>query len=229
MTENIEPKAAAPTAHVGKRALYFGTGVLLVLAGALGIGGWGAYQEHRAALQTTQRHHDFVPTVQVAEVRSAGDTFTVSLPATTQALTTANIFARASGYIDKRPADIGDRVKANQLLAQITAPELDHQIEQAKATLELDRASLQQTQANMDLARITWNRDKPLVAEGWTTRQQGSIDQQNLKALEASLAVAQQNIAAQEAQLRVLNQQKAYQTVVATFDGVVSQRYIDVG
>ena len=83
--------------------------------------------------------------------------------------------------------------------------------------------------ANLDLARITWNRDRPLVAEGWTTRQQGSIDQQNLKALEAAVDVAQQNIAAQEAQLRVLNQEKAYQTVAAPFDGVVTQRNIDVG
>jgi RND family efflux transporter MFP subunit len=162
-------------------------------------------------------------------VRDTGETITVSLPATTQAFTTANIFARASGYIDKRPADIGDRVKAGQLLAEITAPELDHQIEQANATLELDRATLRQNQANMDLAQITWNRDKPLVAEGWTTRQQGSIDQQNLKALQAAVGVAQQNIAAQEAQLRVLNQQKVYQTVVAPFDGVVTQRNIDVG
>ena len=77
MTENTEPTAATPTVHGGKRAAYFGMGVLLVLAGALGIGGWGAYQERHAALQTSQRHHDFVPTVQVAEVRSAGDTFTV--------------------------------------------------------------------------------------------------------------------------------------------------------
>jgi RND family efflux transporter MFP subunit len=81
----------------------------------------------------------------------------------------------------------------------------------------------------MDLARITWTRDRPLVAEGWTTRQQGSIDQQNLKALEASVGVAQQNISAQEAQLRVLNQAKVYQTVSAPFDGVVTQRNIDVG
>ena len=68
-----------------------------------------------------------------------------------------------------------------------------------------------------------------MVAEGWTTQQQGSIDQQNLKALEAAVGVAQQSIAAQEAQLRVLNQEKAYQTVTAPFDGVVTQRNIDVG
>ncbi len=214
---------------LGRRAAYFGVGIVLVVVGALAVGGWSSYTETRNALETSRRHRDFVPAVRVAEVRDGGDTISVSLPATTQAFTTANIFARASGYIDKRPADIGDRVKDGQLLAEITAPELDHQIEQAKATLELDRATLRQNQANMDLAQITWNRDKPLVAEGWTTRQQGSIDQQNLKALEAAVGVAQQNIAAQEAQLRVLNQQKTYQTVVAPFDGVVTQRNIDVG
>ena len=74
----------------------------------------------------------------------------ITLPATTSAFTTANIFARASGYIDKRNVDIGDRVKAGELLAEITAPELDHQIAQAQATLKQTEATLQQNQANMD-------------------------------------------------------------------------------
>ncbi|MEI9899995.1 MAG: efflux RND transporter periplasmic adaptor subunit [Hyphomicrobium sp.] len=203
--------------------------VLVALAGAVGIGARNAYVEKQSALQTSERHRTFVPTVQVAEVNDAGPTISVSLPGTTQALTTANIFARASGYVDKRPVDIGDRVKTGDLLAEITAPELDHQIEQAKATLDFDRAQLQQQKANRDLATITWNRDRPLVAEGWTTRQQGSIDEQNLKALDAAVNSAQQNITAQEAQLRVLEQQKSYQTVVAPFDGIVTQRNIDVG
>ena len=229
VVDNAQPQSSGGGARIGRRAGYFGLGVLLLLVGAISIGGWSAYMQSHDALKTSQRHRDFVPTVRVAEVRESGDKITVSLPATTQAFTTANIFARASGYIDKRTADIGDHVKANQLLAQITAPELDHQIEQAQATLEQDRATLRQNVANLDLARITWNRDRPLVAEGWTTRQQGSIDQQSLKALEAAVDVAQQNIAAQEAQLRVLNQEKAYQTVAAPFDGVVTQRNIDVG
>jgi len=237
MTEKEQLRVVAPTSapsdggalKVGRRAAYLGIVVVLVAVGSIAVGGWSSYTETRNALETSRHHQDFVPAVRVAEVRDTGETISVSLPATTQAFTTANIFARASGYIDERPADIGDRVKAGQLLAEITAPELDHQIEQAKATLELDRATLRQNQANMDLAQITWNRDKPLVAEGWTTRQQGSIDQQNLKALQAAVGVAQQNIAAQEAQLRVLNQQKVYQTVVAPFDGVVTQRNIDVG
>lgn len=221
--------SAAGQPKIMRRAALLGLIVLVVLAGAVGVGARDAYRQSQSALETAKRHRDFVPTVQVAEVRDAGPTISVSLPGTTQALTTANIFARASGYIDKRPVDIGDKVKAGDLLAQITAPELDHQIEQAKATLDLGRANLQQQKANRDLAQITWNRDRPLVAQGWTTRQQGSIDEQNLKALDAAVASAQQSISAQEAQLRVLGQQKAYQTVVAPFNGVVTQRNIDVG
>jgi RND family efflux transporter MFP subunit len=227
--DGAPPVPAPDSGKVGKRVVMLGVGMLVMLAAALGIGGWGAYTESRSAQQTAERHRNFIPTVRVAEVRDAGDTITVSLPGTTQALTTANMFARASGYITKRPVDIGDKVKAYQLLAEITAPELDHQIEQAKATLEQNQATLRQNQANLDLAQITWNRDRPLVAEGWTTRQQGSIDQQNLKALGAAVGAARQTIAAQEATLRVLEQAKAYQTVVAPFDGVVTARNIDVG
>lgn len=223
------PGAAGAPRKSGRWSSLLGLMALVGLAVALGIGARSAYLESSSALHTAQHQRNFVPKVEVAEVSDAGPTISVALPGTTQALTTANIFARASGYIDKRNVDIGDKVKAGELLAQITAPELDHQIEQAKATLDLNRATLNQQKANRDLAQITWNRDRPLVAEGWTTRQQGSIDEQNLKALDAAVGVAQQNIAAQEAQLRVLQQEKTYQTVSAPFDGVVTQRNIDVG
>ncbi|HET6320612.1 MAG TPA: efflux RND transporter periplasmic adaptor subunit [Hyphomicrobium sp.] len=217
------------SAKLGWRAAVFGGLVLLLLAGAVGIGAYNAYRKQQSAQETANRNRTFVPTVQVAEVRDAGQIISVSLPGTTQAFTTANIFARASGYIDKRTVDIGDKVKEGDLLVQITAPELDHEIDQARATVDLNRANLQQQKANRDLAQITWNRDRPLVAQGWTTRQQGSVDEQNLKALDAAVNSAQQSISAQEARLRTLQQEKAYQTVTAPFDGVVTQRNTDVG
>ncbi|HWK39021.1 MAG TPA: efflux RND transporter periplasmic adaptor subunit [Hyphomicrobium sp.] len=227
--EQREMTQAAGRPRIGWRAALLGVLVLLLLAGAVGMGARNAYRQSQSALDTANRNRAFVPTVQVAEVRSAGQTINVSLPGTTQAFTTANIYARASGYIDKRPVDIGDKVKEGDLLVQITAPELDHEIEQAKATLDLNRANLRQQKANRDLAQITWNRDRPLVAQGWTTRQQGSIDEQNLKALDAAVASVEQSISAQEARIRTLEQQKAYQTVTAPFDGVVTQRNTDVG
>ena len=153
----------------------------------------------------------------------------VNWPGTTEAFEQANIFARASGYISKREVDIGSRVKAGQLLVEITAPELDHQIAQAEATLAQMRASLQQAKANRDLAQVTWDRDKPLVQKGWVTPQQGDTDRLSLQGQDAAVNVAEANITAQEAQLRVLHQQKVYQSVVAPFDGVITQRNIDVG
>jgi RND family efflux transporter MFP subunit len=152
-----------------------------------------------------------------------------TLPATTSAFSTANIFARASGYIGTRQVDIGDRVKEGQLLVQIVAPELDHQIAQAQATLAQFDAAVVQAQASYELARVTWQRDSPLVSQGWVTLQQGTVDQQTLKAQEAAVGVAKANVDAQKALLQVLNQQKAYQRVVAPFDGVITQRNIDVG
>ena len=162
-------------------------------------------------------------------VRPSAATDVVSLPATTSAFSAANIFARASGYIAKREVDIGDHVKAGQLLAEIVAPELDHQISQAEATLGQLQAGLQQAQANRELAKVTWDRDGPLVKQGWLTAQQGTTDVQTLKAQEAAVSVAQSNVVAEQAQLQVLQQQKIYQRVVAPFDGVITQRNVDIG
>jgi RND family efflux transporter MFP subunit len=162
-------------------------------------------------------------------VRPAGATVSVTLPATTSAFEAANVFARSTGYIVRRHVDIGDRVKAGELLAEITAPELDHQIAQAQANLTQLQAALQQAQANRDLANSNWSRDKPLVEKGWVTPQQGDNDRLTLAAQTAAVAVAQANVKQQQAQLMVLGQQKDYQRVVAPFDGVITQRNIDVG
>ncbi len=211
------------------RGWTLGLGLLVVLAAALAFGAYRSYSQNLQAVATTQQRRDFVPTLRAEAVQASGDYVAVTLPATTAAFSVANIFARASGYIDKRNVDIGDHVKEGELLVQIVAPELDHQIAQAKATLAQLEATVQQTQANKELARVTWGRDSPLVDKGWVTPQQGSIDVQTLKAQEAAVGVAEANAAAQRAQIQVLTQQKAYQRVVAPFDGVITQRNVDVG
>jgi RND family efflux transporter MFP subunit len=206
-----------------------GLGVLLPLAVGVAYGASQHDALDRQVMRTTERQRDLVPTVRVAKLRAADSEITVSLPATTLAFASANIFARANGYIETRKVDIGDHVKAGDLLAQITAPELDHQIAQAEATLNQTQATLQQTQASRDLARVTNDRDSDLVKKGWVTPQQGDTDRLTLNAQQAAIAVAQANIAAQQALIRVLRQQKAYQSVVAPFDGIITQRNVDTG
>lgn len=206
-----------------------GAAVLVLLLAALASGVWRHYREHRQIVSLAEQHRDFVPSVRVAAVRASPPTFSVSLPATTSPFATANIFARASGYITERDVDIGSSVKAGDRLAIITAPELDHQIAQAEATLAQAQASYRQLVANRDLAQVTWNRDSTLVRQGWVTQQQGDTDRLTLAAQTQAAQAADEAIKSQQAQLLVLRQQKDYQQVVAPFAGIVTQRNVDVG
>ena len=222
----VEERKSKPRGRGGR---WLGLAALLALGAGLAFGAWRYETQHQETLATSEQRADFVPSLRVATIKPSDRAVLVSLPGTTSAFTQANIFARASGYIDKRNVDIGDHVKEGQLLAQITAPELDHQIAQAEANLNQTQATLRQNQANADLANVTLQRDKPLVDKGWVTLQQGDADRLGLQAQQATIGVAQSNIAAQQAQLSVLRQQKDYQSVVAPFDGVITQRNIDVG
>jgi RND family efflux transporter MFP subunit len=221
-------RAPAKPPHARGRWL-FAAVAFLPLVGGVAFGAREHYTAQRDVQSFAQERRDFVPTVRVAQVRASDSTDTVTQPATTLAFEAANIFARATGYIETRKVDIGDHVKAGDLLAQITAPELDHQIAQAQATLAQNQATLRQTIASRDLARVTSERDGKLVQQGWVTLQQGDTDRLTLQAQEAAIGVAESNVAAQQALLRVLGQQKDYQRVVAPFDGVITQRNVDNG
>ncbi len=214
---------------MSRTARMLGVGVLLALVATVATGAWSHLSQYRQVMATAEQRRDFVPTIRVGTVRASEADRVVSLPGTTSAFATANIFARASGYVDQRNVDIGDRVKAGQLLATIVAPELDHQIAQAEATLKQLQSTLQQRKAARELARVTWERDKPVVQKGWLPQQQGTIDEQTLRQQEATVKEARNNVVAQEAQVNVLHQQKIYQSVVAPFDGVITQRNIDIG
>jgi RND family efflux transporter MFP subunit len=153
----------------------------------------------------------------------------VTLPGTTLAFEQADIYARASGYVSKRNVDIGDRVTAGQLLAEISAPEVDYQVAQLQNSVQQAEATTRQNEANRSLAQVTWGRDAVLVNQGWVTRQQGDTDRYTYQAQQHAAQAAQKNAEAMQAQLNTTNQQKIYQQVVAPFDGVVTQRNIDVG
>jgi RND family efflux transporter MFP subunit len=207
----------------------FALGGFVLLASGLTLGSWKDYSLKHQVTATAREEHDFVPSLRVATVESNAGSVSVTLPGTTAAFAAANIYARATGYIAKRNVDIGDRVKAGDLLAELAVPELDHQISQNEATLDQLKSALQQARANRDLAQVTWNRDAPLVQKGWFTPQQGDTDRLTLDSRAAAVAVAEANVAAQEDLLKVLRQNRDYALVVAPFDGVITQRNVDVG
>ena len=228
------PAADGPPRHRsrGRRrwgGRLFALGGFSLLAGGLALGAWGSWSLQQQARATAQEERDFVPTLRVATVESSPGTYSVNLPCTTAAFASASIFARATGYIDKRNVDIGDRVKAGDLLAQLAVPELDDEIAQGEATLDQLKSSLDQAEQSMNLAQDTWNRDEPLVRQGWVTQQQGVVDVQTLKARQAAVAVAKNNVTAQESTVKRLRHTRDYALVIAPFDGIITQRNVDIG
>ncbi len=221
------PHPRGPRGGAGRRL--FGLAVLVAVVAALAFGVWQHYQQDRQVAATAAQQATFVPSVRVEQVAQRHGPLHVSLPGTTLAFEQADIYARASGYVLKRNVDIGDHVKAGQLLAEITAPEVDDQIAQLQNNVQQLEATTRQNEANRSLAQVTWGRDSVLVNQGWVTRQQGDTDRYTLQAQQHATQAAQNSAAAMQAQLQSTNQQKIYQQVLAPFDGVVTQRNIDVG
>ena len=119
-----------------------------------------AMRRPREALKTRQ---DAVPVVRAMEVKTDQAPRVVDLPGTMQAFDSATLYARATGYIGKRNVDIGSRVHAGDVLAIITAPDLDQQLAQARAQLAQMQAALLQAQAGRSLAAVTNQRTSRLV------------------------------------------------------------------
>src|SRR5216683_2112455 len=223
-----EPLPHRPGPRGGGRRL-FGVAALALILTMLSFGVWQHFKQHRDVAATAEQEATFAPSVRVERVTQRQGRMHLSLPGTTLAFEQADIFARTTGYVLKRYVDIGDRVKAGQLLAEITAPEVDDQIAQFQNTLAQAQETQHQNEANRALAQVTTMRSSVLTKQGWTTQQQGDTDRFNYEAQQHAAQAAQYNAAATQAQLKYTNQQKLFQQVVAPFDGVVTQRNIDVG
>jgi RND family efflux transporter MFP subunit len=145
------------------------------------------------------------------------------------AFQSATLFARATGYISTRNVDIGSKVRKGDVLAVIAAPDLDQQLEQARAQLVQFEAAVQQAQADADLSHVTEQRTSRLVAQGWSSAQQGDQDRLTLASRTAALSVARANVVAQQAAVNRLIQLTSFEQIVAPFDGVITSRLVDVG
>ncbi len=224
-----EPSPSGPIGRGGSGRRLLGLGVLMLFTAALALGVWRHYEQRRQVMDTAEQQANFVPSVRVEAVAQRFGRLHVTLPATTLGFEAANIYARASGYVLKRYVDIGDHVKAGQLLAEITAPEVEDQIAQYQNSVQQAHQTRNQNLAQQSLNQVTWGRDSVLVNQGWVTKQQGDVDRYTLQAQQHATTAAHYSAAAMQAQLSYYNQQKIYQQVVAPFDGVITQRNIDVG
>lgn len=151
------------------------------------------------------------------------------LPGNIAAFYSGSLFARASGYVTAWNKDIGAHVTKGEILATISAPDLDQQLEEARAQLMQLQASVEQAQANSDLGKVTDQRTAQLVAQGWTSKEQGDTDHLTAAARVAAVDVAKANVAAQQAAVNRLEELKRFEDIKAPFDGVVTARNVDLG
>ncbi len=151
------------------------------------------------------------------------------LPGTLGAFNMSSLFPRASGYIADWREDIGARVTKGEILATISAPDLDQQFAEAKAQLVQLDAAVQQAQANADLGQATDLRTARLVVQGWSSKEQGDTDRLTAASRTAALAVAKANVATQEAVVGRLRELTRFEQILAPFDGVVTARNVDIG
>ncbi len=170
-----------------------------------------------------------LPAVEVIQVRNAPPASDLTIPGTTTPFIQANVYARANGYLKRRYVDIGDRVHRGQLLAVIDAPDLDQQVDQARASLRQAESQLAQQQSQLDLARITWERWKVLVAKGVFSRQDGDQRQTDYNAALSNVAAAQRNVQSFQANLGRVIALQQFERVTAPFDGIVTARNVDTG
>lgn len=210
-------------------ARMIGLGAIAAVALLVGFGAWSQSSRSADTIAVLEARNNAVPNLRTMTVEEDKAPRTIELPGNMAAFDTATLFGRATGYISVRNVDIGSKVRKGDVLALIAAPDLDRQLDQAKAQLVQLQAAVEQAQANADLGRVTSARTLQLVAKGVSSAQQGDQDRLTFASRTAALAVARANVVAQQAAVNRLVQLTGFEQVTAPFDGVITGRFIDVG
>jgi RND family efflux transporter MFP subunit len=211
--ELYEEDPKPPSAGKGRKAGFAVAALILILVIAGVITVASKVGEKKALAAETERLA--TPTVTLVRPTLEQSHEELILPATVQAFKESPIYARTNGYILHWYKDMGSRVKQGDKLADIDTPEVDQELLQA-------RAARQQSEAQLQLAKIS--------AERWQNlRKSDSVSQQEADQQVSGYAQAQANLAAADANVRRLQNLESFKHIYAPFSGVLTKRNIDVG
>ena len=186
----------------------------LLIVGAIIVAGILPRLKARAALKV-ETNEQAVPNVNVIHPKMGAPQQEIVLPGNMQPFQDSPIYARTNGYLKKWYVDIGGHVKSGQLLADIETPEVDQQLDQA-------RADLNTAQANYGLAQTTATRYQDLLKSDAVSKQDVDNATGDFAAKKAMLASAQSNV-------RRLEEMQSFEKIYAPFAGVITARNTDVG
>ncbi len=177
---------------------------------------WGVSSRRNANAQLSEETHELaIPTVAVIKPKLGAPQQEIVLPGNMQPFTDAPIYARTNGYLKSWSADVGAHVKSGQLLAEIESPEVDQQLQQA-------RADVATAQANLHLADITATRYKDLLKTD-------SVAQQDVDNASGNYDARRTAVESAESNVKRLEELQSFEKIYAPFDGVITARNTDIG
>ncbi|MGC2418130.1 MAG: efflux RND transporter periplasmic adaptor subunit [Candidatus Acidiferrales bacterium] len=215
--EGGAPGPNAPPHGVGQTGSKHGAliaVVALLIVAAIVIVGVVPRLRVKAALVAATRENAS-PTVNVIHPKMGAPQAEIVLPGNIQAFNDSPIYARTDGYLKKWYVDIGAHVKASQLLAEIETPEVDQQLDQA-------RADLNTAQANLQLSQITAERYQGLA-------QSDSVSKQDVDNATSDFAAKKAMVASAQSNVKRLEELQSFEKIYAPFDGVITARNTDIG
>lgn len=202
------PDSPLPSSPVQRRTRVVATAIVAMAGAGLWLG-VASRSDSKPEAGAARPAVIFVP------AHRGKDSAEFTLPASLQPLQEATLFARTTGYVQRWHVEMGDRVKAGQLLAEIAAPELDRELEQATANLA-------QIKAQLDLARITAGRYRSLQKDE-------AVSTQEVDEKAGALAAREADHAALSARVRQLRALESFRRVVAPFAGTITARNVEIG
>jgi RND family efflux transporter MFP subunit len=221
VSERFDPETGA---RLKKGALIFAA-VLALLFVAVSV---DRFVKARGVARATAEAMSAPPLVDVVVAEPLEGVQRLALPGQTAAWHASTIYARVNGYVGKWFVDIGDRVKAGEVLALIETPDLDAQLAAARAQLQAGQAQILVRQAETRLSRTTYERwrDSP---QGVVSEQEREEKKADYESAEARLKSAQADVALDEARVNQYTALAAFKKVTAPYDGVITTRDIDIG
>lgn len=224
-----DPQHGAPPRRSSGRRMVWIAIVAVVLALALLLGWLPHYKRNKEVNTRSEEEKNALPVVEVQTVHAAGSEQELTLPGTVTPLRSAHIYARAFGYLRARYVDLGDTVRRGQLLAVISAPDLDASVAQQTALVQQSKDNVLTAQSTLQLQQATYARVHTLVLHGIlsaqdddTARAAVESAQSNLEGMENAVKGARGALAREQALAD-------FEQIRSPISGTVTARNVEVG
>ena len=220
----------APARPSARNRVILGSAGGIAVLGLLFLVGYIPKRQQQALLAAdAATRKQVAPRVTLITPRAGKTERTLSLTATLEGLEQTEVDARANGYVRRWLVDLGDSVKEGQLLAELDTPELDLEIEQARAALAQSEAGILQASATRDYSLTSLGRYQALAPQGIASQQELEQRESQSKVDQANVRVAEAARNSQRANVHRLEQLKAFARVTAPFAGTITERAVERG